>query len=453
MAEFVTKAENKRRLAIIIVCAIVNVAALTIGGIGMKKGGDIEHGQEGVNIIKLKNQLQDKREVLKALQDNYLTYAKDIGWRFEAVGTTDRFATSPLQSEVLKNYLSDLVKYRPDQQAKMGKSIFETLDIGKGKYKRWDEQAAGENLVLTRVFEELLAKENEYKTKIEDLKTAIERERTAEVAVTKSTETTNGDKMKQIDGGAAASAPATGLIGEVIRLYQDLNKTQKSDSEDLAKTEEETISKQNESTTVKNDNIRKRAASAAIKEDFKRRIYAIQHHREEAKERRDPDGEILAINENRQLAYINLLRKDRLFKGTKFSVYSLEKGGQKLDKGTIEVIEVRENLSSICAIVSTMDPAWPLKVGDKIFNELYEGGRTRYVAFAGRFVGKLSNEEASNAIRKFGDVYQDKVDENTNYVVVAEGYEEHPNYKAALEYGIKILRENILLDYLGIRRD
>ena len=44
MAEFVTKAENKRRLAIIILCAIVNVAALTIGGIGMKKGGDIEHG-------------------------------------------------------------------------------------------------------------------------------------------------------------------------------------------------------------------------------------------------------------------------------------------------------------------------------------------------------------------------------------------------------------------------
>jgi hypothetical protein len=451
MAEFVTKAENKRRLAIIVVCAIVNVAALTIGGIGMKKGGDIEHGVEGVNIIKLRNQLQDKREVLKALQDNYLTYAKDIGWRFEAVGTTDRFSTSPLQSEVLKNYLSDLVKYRPDQQAKMGKSIFETVGIT--KYKRWDDAGAGENLVLTRVFEELLAKENEYKTKIEDLKTAIERERTQEVAVLKSTETTNSDKMKQIDGGAAPNAPATGLIGEVIRLHQDLNKTQKSDSEDLSKTEEETIAKQNESTTVKNDNIRKRAASQAIKDDFKRRIYAIQHHREEAKERRDPDGEVLAVNENRQLAYINLLRKDRLFKGTKFSVYSLEKGGQKLDKGIVEVIEVRENLSSVCAIVSTVDPAWPIKVGDKIYNELYEGGRARYVAFAGRFVGKLSNEEAASALRKFGDVYQDKVDENTNYVVVAEGYEEDPNYKAALEYGIKILRENILLDYLGIRRD
>jgi hypothetical protein len=452
MAEFVTKAENKRRLAIIIVCAIVNVAALTFGGIGMKKGGDIEHGPEnGGNIIKLRQALSEKRDALKTLQDNYLTYAKDIGWRFQAVGTTDRFETSPLQGEVLKNYLSDLVKYRPEQAAKMGKSIFETFEIK--KYKRWDDPGAGENLVLTRVFEELLAKENEYKTKIEDLKASIERERAAEAAVLKSTEATNAEKMGQIDGKAAPTAPAAGLIGEVIRLHQDLNKTQKSDSEDLAKTEEETIAKQNEATTVKNDNVRKRGASSAIKEDFKKRIYVIQHHREEAKERRDPDGEILSINENRQLAYINLLRKDRLFKGTKFSVYSLEKGGQKLDKGVIEVIEVRENLSSICAVLSTNDPAWPLKVGDKIYNELYEGGRTRYVAFAGRFVGKLSNEEASSALRKFGDVYQDKVDEKTNYVVVADGYEEHPNYKAALEYGIKILRENILLDYLGIRRD
>jgi len=452
MAEFVTKAENKRRLAIIILCAIVNVGALTLGGIGMKKAGDIEHSPENAgNIIKLKQALSDKRDALKTLQDNYLTYAKDIGWRFEAVGTTDRFQTSPLQSEVLKSYLSDIVKYRADQQAKMGKSVFETFGIT--KYKRWDDQGAGENLVLTRVFEELLAKENEYKTKIEDLKAAIEKERASEASTLKATEQTNKDKMDQIDGKAAANAPAAGLVGEVIRLHQDLNKTQRSDSEDLVKVEEETNAKLNEATTVKNDNVRKRGASQEIKDDFKKRIYVIQHHREEAKERRDPDGEILSINENRQLAYINLLRKDRLFKGTKFAVYSLEKGGQKLDKGMLEVIDVRDSLSSVCAVVRTMDPQWPLKPGDKIYNELYEGGRTRYVAFAGRFVGKLSNEEAAASLRKFGDVYQDKVDEKTNYVVVAEGYEEHPNYKAALEYGIKILRENILMDYLGIRRD
>lgn len=453
MAEFVTKAENKRRLAIIIVCAVVNVAALTFGGIGMKKAGDIEHGPENPgNIVKLKNAIKEQQDLNKALLDNYLTFAKDIGWRYEAVGTYDRFATSPLQAEVLKSYLSDLVKYKAADAPKLGKSVFETFGIT--KYKRWDEQGAGENLVLTRVFEELLAKENEYRTKIDDLKASIDKERAAEKTVADATEKANKAVMTEIDGGAAPNAPATGLIGEVIRLNQDLNKVQKSNTEDLAKAEEETIAKQNEATTVKNDNVRKRAASAAVKEDFKRRIYTIQHHREEAKERRDPDGEVLSINENRQLVYINLLRKDRLFKGTRFSVYSLEKGGQKLDKGVIEVIEVREGLSSVCAIINTVDEKnWPIKVGDKIYNELYEGGRTRYVAFAGRFVGKLSNEEAAAGLRKFGDVYQDKVDEKTNYVVVADGYEEHPNYKAALEYGIKILRESILMDYLGIRRD
>ena len=452
MADFVTKAENKRRLAIIIVCAIVNVGALTLGGIGMKKGGDIEHGPEnGNNNIKLRQAIEAQKEINKALLDNYLTYAKDIGWRIQAQGDVDRFATSPLQAEVLKKYLSDLVKYPADQQAKMGPSVFQAIGIT--KYKRWDEAGAGENLVLTRVFEELLAKENEYKTKIDDLKVQIDQQKAAEAGVLKTTEAANAAVMKEIDGGAAPSAAGAGLIGEVIRLSQDLNKLQKSHTEELAKMEEETIAKQNEATTVKNDNVRKRGASGTVKDDFKRRIYTIQHHREEAKERREPDGEILSLNESRQLCYINLLRKDRLFKGTKFSVYSLEKGGQKLDKGTIEVIEVREDLSSICAILTTSDPHWPLKVGDKIYNELYEGGRTRYVAFAGRFTGKLSNEEGAAALRKFGDVYQEKVDDKTNYVVVADGYEEHPNYKAALEYGIKILRESILLDYLGIRRD
>jgi hypothetical protein len=452
MAEFVTKAENKRRLAIIIVCAIVNVAALTFGGIGMKKGGDIEHGPENPgNLVKLKQAVEAQKDINKTLLDNYLSFAKDIGWRVEATSTGTRFATTPLQSEVLKNYLSDLVKYPAAQKDKMGKSVFETFGIA--KYKRWDEQGAGENLVLTRVFDELLAKENEYKTKIDDLKAQIEKEKANEQNIQKATDTANQEKLNQLTGGVGPTEAAKGLIGEVIQLNQDYNKTQKSNSEDLAKAEEESIGKQNESTTVKNDILRKKGASQGIKDDFKKRIYVIQHQREEAKERRDADGEILSINENRQLCYINLLRKDRLFRGTKFQVYSLEKGGQKLDKGTIEVIDVRENLSSVCAILNTVDAHWPLKVGDKIYNDLYEGGRTRYVAFAGRFVGKLSNEEAAAGLRKFGDVYQDKVDEKTNYVVVAEGYEEHPNYKAALEYGIKILRENILMDYLGIRRD
>src|SRR5207244_5828576 len=133
-------------------CAIVNVGALTMGGIGMKKGGDIEHGPENAgNIVKLRQAIEAQKEINKTLLDNYLTYAKDIGWRYEALGTYDRFATSPLQSEVLKNYLSDLVKYPAAQKVKMGRSVLEVFGIT--KYKRWDEQGAGENLGLTGVID------------------------------------------------------------------------------------------------------------------------------------------------------------------------------------------------------------------------------------------------------------------------------------------------------------
>jgi hypothetical protein len=115
------------------------------------------------------------------------------------------------------------------------------------------------------------------------------------------------------------------------------------------------------------------------------------------------------------------------------------------------VIEVRPEISSVCAVLSVKYPDWPLKAGDKVYNEFYEGGRPRYIALAGRFTGRLSNEEAAAMIRRFGDFYQEKVDDKTNYLVVADGYEEAPNYKLALEFGVKILREKILYDYLGVK--
>ena len=210
---------------------------------------------------------------------------------------------------------------------------------------------------------------------------------------------------------------------------------------------------QNKSTQTKNDLLRKRASSSAVKADYQKRIDTITFHRVEESERREPDGVILGIDEARELVFIDLLQKDRLFMGTKFHCYSLEKGGQKLDKGEVEVIEIRKQNSSICSIVRVYDAEYPLKVGDKIYNVLYEGGRVRHIAIAGRFTGRLSNQEAAALIRGNGDIYQREVDQKTNYVVVAKGYEEHPNYKQALEYGIKILRESILDDYLGIPRE
>jgi hypothetical protein len=452
MADFITKAENNRRLAIIILCALGMATSLTVIALALKNKGFIEDHQENPkDIKKALVDLQTQRDSNDELIRNYLAYPKDIGWRGVSIGTVDRLPSGGLAGEKLKSFLSDIVKLPPERAAKGEKAVFEQLGIT--KYKRWDDAGAGENLTLTKLFDELLSKEKEYETKIADFKNQIGKEREAEKETGVKMEAANAAVMKEIDGGAGAQAAATGHIGELVRLNKEINQLQKSHAEELATLEKDTIDAQNKTTETLNDFVRKRAAADAVKKNYRDRIYAIHHHREEARERRDPDGEIVSIDEKLQLVYINLLRKDRLFKGTKFRAYSLEKGGQKLDKGEIEVHEVREELTSVCSIQKVYDPEWPLKVGDKIYNELYEGGRTRHIAIAGRFTGKLSNDEAARVVRSQGDVYQERVDEKTNYVIVADGYEEHPNYKAALEFGIKILREPILYDYLGVRRE
>lgn len=452
MAEFITKKENGRRLAIIILCVITDAVALAVGIWALKKTNDVEKKPENpFSIAAMSKKVLEQRQINRALEDQLLAYGTSIGWKVDPVGSSDRFRSVPLQAEAMRNFLSDAVKPRKEREAAGEKSLFQHLGIAGKPYKRWDDPGGGENLTLTAFFEEVLAKEKEYQNRISELENQIKGELEKERQIRKETEEANAAAQKQLDGGVAASQPAAGQIGEYLRSLKDLNQKEQRYAEELAALEREAREAQNKATEVKNELLRKRAVHEIAKADLTRRIDAILHHRAEAAELREADGEILAIHEARQICYINLLRKDRLFKGTKFVAFSLDKGGQKIDKGLIEVIEVREEVSSVCAILKVHNPDWPLKAGDKIYNELYEGGRPRHIAFAGRFTGKLSNDEAAALIRKAGDFYQEKVDEKTNYVVVAEGYEDHPNYKAAVEYGIKILREKILYDYLGVK--
>ncbi len=452
MAEFVTKKENMRRLAIIIICVLVDAIALAFGIYALKETNFLEKKPENPNNIEvLRKKVAEQRRNNQEILEKLLKYGAVVGWKVDPSGSIDRFTSQPLEVAAMKNFLSDFARPQKERRDKGEKSLFEQISIG--GYKRWDEQGAEKNLLLTELFEELIKKENEFKTKIGDLESQIKAERDKEKQIKDQTEQENKQAQNELDGGVQPNQPAAGHIGDLIRLMKEINQLQKTHATELEQLEKEAIDAQNKSTETKNEIVRKRAALEAVKADLKQRIYEIQYKRLEEIDLKRPDGRILGLDEKRQLAYIDNLRRDRLFKGTRFTVFSMEKGGEKLDKGQVEVMEVREESSSICAVLSVKNPDFPLKVGDYIYNELYERDRTRRIAFAGRFTGKLSNDEAATLIRNFGDVYEDRVTKATNYVVVAEGYEEHPNHKAALEYGIKILREKILYDYLGVKRD
>lgn len=439
MADFVTKKENTRRMATLIVCALISATALLFGLLAVKKTRDLEKREDNPKrIVKLRTEVSELRAQNDKKEQDLLAFGQSIGWSSQATGTLSRFATDPVNAPQMERYLSDWA--------------MELKKLGVTKYKRWEDPGAGENLSLTQLLDELLTKEREYQAKILSLMEDLKQQRAAEKAVIDDIEKLSTQLKTEIDGGVAPEQPATGLIGELIGLMKAFNALQKQHTTEMEAAEIDTRAKQEEATVTKNDNLRKRTAGEYVKAELKKRIYSITFKREQALELREPDGMILSVNQDLKLCYIDLLHKDRLFKGTKFYVYSLEKGGVKVDKGLIEVISVRKEPSSVCAILKTDNPDMKIAAGDRIYNEFYEGGKPRYIAFAGRFTGALSNEEAVAAIRSFGDFFQDKVDDKTNYLVVSEGYEDHPNYKAAQDFSVKILLERYLYDYLGVKK-
>jgi hypothetical protein len=429
-----------RRLAVIIICVVITAGALILGILSVKRTNEVRQKEDLPDtIVKLRDEVKAQREKNEQLKQEIVDFPRYLGWRNLSTGTTERFPTGSVNHEQMQAYLSD-----------WSDELKRTLGVG--GYKRWDAKSgAGENLTITKLLEVLKSKEDEFRAKIVQLEGEIKSCGEEVKKVISATETETKQLNQQIDGGVGPGDAASGLIGDLIKLEKEFNALQKAHNEELIGLEEEAIAKQAEVTKIKNENVRKRESLEAAKAELRKRIYTIEFGREQAEELREPDGLILQVSNDLQTCHIDLLRSDRLFNGTRFYVYELTKGGVKVDKGEVEVIEVRERNSSICRILATFDPDWPLRVGDRIFNPIYEGAKARYIAFAGHFTGKLSNEEAIRAVRRFGDIYQAKVDEKTNYVVVAEGYENDPNFKAAEEMGVKIILEKYLYDYLGVR--
>ncbi|MBI2931857.1 MAG: hypothetical protein HYY16_09415 [Planctomycetes bacterium] len=431
MAEFVTKKEEQRRLATLIVCIILCTLSLVLGIYSIKGAADIQDKEKKVDTIKkLTVDIEERRKDVQILQDNYVDFSRPVGWRTDARASYDRFVTGGLKGEPLKGYLDLWVS----ELQRPGYNISE--------FKPWSgPEGAGDPLTLIKLYQKLSSLESDLRSKNQDLEKAIKKAEADAKATREEIEATEQKNLEEIDRS---------LKEEYKRLLLELSTRERQHFEELAGLKTETFALGQTLKDLRDHNRLERARLEQRQQDLLTRINWIIHHREEAKERKEPDGVVLAVDPEDNTAFIDLVHRDRIFKGTKFKVYSLEKGGTKVDKGEVEVIEVRPELSSRVAITSTTDPKDPIKPGDRIYNEFYEKGKVRYIAIAGRLSGKLSNEEAARLIREFGDVFQDKVDERTHYVVVGEGYENHPNYLLALEWGVKIMVERHLFDYLGV---
>ncbi len=497
MAEFVTQKENTRRMILLVTFIVIDVIALGLGIFSMKKASDIENGEKEVNtIVKSRAEVKKLEAENLAIQENMIAFSQPVGWREHATWSIDRIPTGTLKTEQLKSFLNDWTSRLSSTEARKGApesmkfQLLKTLrdlktetsaiekandsdrttastflqrlsDIEKNiptkKYPLWREETSGGALTLKDLFEELEALEEAYT----ELASAIKTRTTA-----------IGDVQKQIVSKAqenlsGARKKLENTIGDLIGkgrdqrdpedlvdpegLLRELHQVEVEGPVRIAAKRKElaVVQEQLEKRSRQNDSYR--VEMEGRMKDLKTRIEWMKFRKEEARERQDPDGEILAVVPDQQIAYIDLVQNDHLFRGMIFDVYSLEQGGLKIKKGKVEVIQVREDGSSVVAVTKVSDPTDPIKAGDRIFNEAFEKGKKQYIAFAGSMYGKMSNEELSSMIRQVGDEYQNQVDERTSFVVIGNGYEKDPNFDKALELGVRLILERSLLHYLGVK--
>jgi hypothetical protein len=447
MAEFVTKKENQRRLMVVIICAIFDTLAVAGLIFAIKGASDIEQGDRAKHVDTLQQLREELAEIRKErvlLERLYVDFSKHVGWNTEPTGTTDNVVATGLNGQQMRDFL----KGRYDEL---------TTKYRVSGLRLVDQNGEGTPLTIVELFNKLKELEDSFKGECATLEQRIKAEQgreQTEITATLTADQGLANQIKSADGNS-------GLVMDYQRLLKDYYQLQKAHDAELygdgtaenRGLEGEAFKAQQALTELRKKNLRAKGELEAKRTEFRLRRDTIIHNKKEAEERKEPDGTILAVDLATNQAYIDLVHADRIFKGTRFRVYSLEKGGVKVDKGEVEVTVVREQNSSVVAITKMYGKDDPIRTGDKVYNEYYEKGKQRYIVIAGRLTGRLSNDEAGAVVKEFGDIYQEKVDERTSYVVLGEGYENSDAFKMAQEWGVKYLREKSLYDYLGVPHD
>jgi hypothetical protein len=173
-----------------------------------------------------------------------------------------------------------------------------------------------------------------------------------------------------------------------------------------------------------------------------------------------PDGRILAVSNDLNLAWIDLGKRNRLFAGMGFTVVTGTPGNLKV-KAHAVVLDVGEDMAQV-TFTSKSDPFDPPVAGDVVYNPLYDPIGERNAVLVGRFSGTYNEPELKALLSEIGVNVQDKLDKTTDYLIVGseiyvdeegEPLEEpmQPSelaaYKEAEAMGVQIVPLKLVRDY------
>ncbi|MCH2106934.1 MAG: hypothetical protein MK291_09865 [Planctomycetes bacterium] len=178
------------------------------------------------------------------------------------------------------------------------------------------------------------------------------------------------------------------------------------------------------------------------------------------KEPEAADGEVLAVNEELGLAWINIGQKNRLLRGTRFRIVDGTPGDDRV-KAWCSVTRVEEGMAEVL-LSDQADPFDPPVAGDIIYNPIYDPSSQRNAAFVGRFSGTWNEKELRLLLSEVGIHIQDSVDKTTDYLIVGSEIftdedgepleeprspSEEPAYSNAVAMGVQIVPIKQIREY------
>jgi hypothetical protein len=164
----------------------------------------------------------------------------------------------------------------------------------------------------------------------------------------------------------------------------------------------------------------------------------------------DADGEIVHANQGLGMAWIDLGRKHRLGRGLTFEVFQYIKGGKRKKKGMIEVKRV-EGETSECAILEQYDRADPIIKGDHIASPFFDKKKEMVFVFVGESLtnNRYERQQLERRIRDFGGRVDDEITIDSDFVIAIKNAEQSPEFAKAVQFGVVIMRESDLLEFIG----
>lgn len=201
----------------------------------------------------------------------------------------------------------------------------------------------------------------------------------------------------------------TNDVGALQQQLQDANTRGNANSVRATKAE-------NDLNKARDDFTKTEAALRRDVEARKEQNRLLKEKRDLIIARDDPDGTVLASNGALGTATIDAGSSDKAYVGQKFVVSSLDRAGNRINRGEIMVVRVTGAHSAQVRIL-----AGEVTAGDRIHNPFYERGERVYVFFAGT-MDKWPLELARERLARLNVVVQAQMDGSTHYVIVPNSW-------------------------------